>query len=64
MRSLANAPTPTWRPSISTVSVPSGDAAVTVPEQPGRSDDSETGDGDASFTRGAGGHQTLPATRS
>ena len=48
MRALANAPTPTWRPSISTVIVPSGDAAVIVPacpaaarlleelEQPGR----------------------------
>jgi hypothetical protein len=40
IRSLAKAPTPTWRPSISTVSVPSGDDAVTIPLQPGRSDDS------------------------
>ena len=35
MRALANAPTPTWRPSISTVSVPSGDAAVMTPSFPG-----------------------------
>ena len=35
MRALAKAPTPTWRPSISTVSVPSGDAAVIVPLVPG-----------------------------
>ena len=35
MRALANAPTPTWRPSISTVSVPSGDAAVITPLRPG-----------------------------
>ena len=27
---------PTWRPSISTVVVPSGDAAVTVPVVPGQ----------------------------
>ena len=35
MRALAKAPTPTWRPSISTVSVPSGDAAVMTPSLPG-----------------------------
>ena len=35
MRALANAPTPTCLPSISTVSVPSGDAAVIVPAFPG-----------------------------
>jgi hypothetical protein len=35
MRALAKLPTPTWRPSISTVMVPSGDAAVTRPEWPG-----------------------------
>ena len=31
MRLLANEPMPTWRPSISTVVVPSGDVAVIVP---------------------------------
>ena len=31
MRALANEPTPTWRPSISTVVVPSGEMAVTHP---------------------------------
>ena len=36
MRVLAKAPMPTWRPSISTVVVPSGDAAVTVPAWPGQ----------------------------
>ena len=35
MRALANEPMPTWRPSISTVMVPSGDDAVTVPAWPG-----------------------------
>jgi hypothetical protein len=35
MRAAANAPMPTWPPSISTVAVPSGDTAVTVPEWPG-----------------------------
>ena len=32
---LAKAPTPTWCPAISTVTVPSGDAAVTTPVRPG-----------------------------
>ena len=36
MRSLTNEPMPTWRPSISIVRVPSGEAAVTVPLRPGR----------------------------
>ncbi len=31
MRALAKLPTPTWWPSISTVIVPSGEAAVTRP---------------------------------
>lgn len=31
MRLLAKAPTPTWWPPISTVIVPSGEAAVTLP---------------------------------
>ena len=31
MRALAKEPTPTWCPSISTVIVPSGDDAVTIP---------------------------------
>src|SRR5690606_20888357 len=35
MRSLANAPTPMWLPSISSVSVPSGEIAVTLPAVPG-----------------------------
>ena len=35
MRWLAKAPMPTWRPSTSTVVVPSGDAAVIVPDLPG-----------------------------
>ena len=35
MRAAANAPMPTWRPSISTVVVPSGDTAVTTPVWPG-----------------------------
>ena len=37
---LANEPMPTWWPSISTVVVPSGDAAVTTPLRPGRMADS------------------------
>ena len=36
MRALANEPMPMWWPSISTVVVPSGDAAVTVPRPPGQ----------------------------
>ena len=36
IRAAAKAPMPTWCPSISTVVVPSGDAAVTVPLRPGR----------------------------
>ena len=35
MRALANEPMPTCRPSISSVRVPSGDAAVMVPDWPG-----------------------------
>jgi len=35
IRLLANAPTPTWWPPISTVIVPSGEAAVTLPFLPG-----------------------------
>ena len=35
MRSLANAPTPTWRSPIVTVNVPSGEEATTVPSLPG-----------------------------
>ena len=34
MRAAAKAPMPTWWPSISTVVVPSGEAAVIVPELP------------------------------
>jgi hypothetical protein len=35
MRWLAKAPMPMWRPSMATVVVPSGDAAVIVPVRPG-----------------------------
>ena len=39
MRALAKLPNPMWWPSISTVSVPSGEAAVMVPDRPGKTSD-------------------------